>query len=166
MSSASTEKHVVSPENAAKILAWLQHRGGLALWHSADLSDPGKSWTAPFLTETGEPKGKEHWQMQEQPARVITDPAEVEVHVPKEVKRFHIAIRRKGGFRFALTDGSTTRVRRAVAKANQQYCRGESHAWYEFDYDSQEAVIFVPDARVPLLEFVQDSKQEPANDSA
>ena len=86
--------------------------------------------------------------MDNKPYRVITDPAEVEVHVPKEVKRFHVGVRM--GFTIKVTDGGTRRIRCEVAKAKEKY----GDAWYEFDYVTQDAVIMVPDVKIPLEEFV------------
>jgi hypothetical protein len=73
------------------------------------------------------------------------------VQSPKEVKRFHIAIRRGAqGFSFKLTDTSSERVRKACAKAARDY---NTDSWYVFDYDTQEAVILVPEKEVPLTDW-------------
>lgn len=149
------QKHIVNAAEAAKVFDWLQTRGGLALWKSADLSDPGKSWTCPLNDENGERKGKPIWQADSTPYRIITDPSDVEVHVPKEVARFHVALRPKG-FRLVCTDGSTRKIQKAVEKANEQHCQGQLHAFYAFDYSTQEAVIFVPDRILPLPEYIQE----------
>lgn len=138
------EKLQVSPEHAPKFREWLQTRGGLAVWSSLDLSDPSASWTTPALTPEGSPTAPPSWKAGNKPSRVITDPTEVEVVTAKEVKRFRVAIRRgSNGLVFKLTDASTRRLRAAVEKA------GEG-AWYEFDYSTQEAVIFVRGEVVPL----------------
>jgi|GEM_PF-1613003 len=157
-----SEKHYVEAENAERIWDWLQTRGGLAIWRSADLSDPGKSWTTPAQEEDGSPKAKQSWQMMNEPYRIITDPSEVEVHVPKEVDRFRVAIRQKGdwGLRFELTDGSSRRLRQRVRKADEKYCGDEELAWYAFDYECQEAVIFVPDRQVPIKEYIDELEQK------
>jgi len=39
------EKHIVTPEHATKMLGWLQTRGGIAVWPSVNLSNPGASWS-------------------------------------------------------------------------------------------------------------------------
>ncbi len=149
-------KHRVMSHDASRIWEGLQNRGGIAIWHSADLSDPGKTWTTPLLNKHGYPAAKQHWKMEDEPRRQITDPEEVVVDVPKEVKRFHIALRRGStGFSIKLTDGSSRKLERAVEKANEQYCQGETLAWYEFDYDTQEAVILVPDQSIPIEEFIK-----------
>lgn len=142
-----TEKHQVEVQNAAKILDWLQTRGGLQLWDSADLSNPGQSWTTPLKDSDGNPTKKPHWVAT--PGRVITDPVDCEIIVPKELRRFRIGIRRgTQGLMWKVTDGGTRRIRAAVAKALEKY----GTAWYEFDYDTQEAVIMIADETVPLTE--------------
>lgn len=139
--------HPIDPSNVDKIRMWLAERGGLALWRSINFSNIGASWTTPVNDEDGNPKGKPTWEAANEPERIITDPAEVVVAVPKEVKRFHVAIRQGSqGMTMKLTDGATRRVRAAVAKA------GEG-AWYEFDYGMQDAVIYVADKTVPLTEW-------------
>lgn len=144
------ENHIVTEDNAEKILGWLRERGGIAIWRSVNLSNPGASWTSPAKAEDGTPTTKPRWQAANEPERIITDPAEVSVATDEEVKRFHIAVRYGSqGMSLKLTDGSSNRVRNAVEKA------GEG-AWYEFDYDSQEAVIYRQKALVPLLEWVAD----------
>lgn len=142
-----SEKLTVSPENAPKFLEWLKTRGGLAIWRSIDLSDPGASCTTPVNGPDGKPATKPHWKYAEKPERIITDAAEVEVVTAKEVKRFHVAVRRGAqGFKLKLTDASSEKLRAACKRAGPE-------SWYEFDYGAQEAVIFVPDKKIPLSEW-------------
>jgi hypothetical protein len=143
----TTEKHTCTAENAAKVWDWLQTRGGVAVWRSVNLSNPGASWTAPYKDDQGVVKGKPTWEADEKPERIITDPSEIVVLVPKEVKRFHVAVRRGDGLSLKLTDASSRKVRAAVAKA------GEG-AWYVFDYMFQDAVIYVADKEQPIAEFI------------
>jgi hypothetical protein len=138
------EKLTVSPENADRFRDWLQNRGGLAIWRSVNLSNPGASWTTPALQPDGSPTPKPTWEADSHPERIVTDPAEVEVVEPREVRRFHVAVRRGSqGFTLKLTDASTRKVRAAVEKAGDE-------AWYVFDYSTQEAVILVPGETRPL----------------
>jgi hypothetical protein len=126
----------------------LATRGGIAQWPSVNLSNPGASWSTPALTD-GKPTPKPNWQCSNEPSQIVTDAAEVMVEVPKEVKRFRVGVRRGSeGFTLKVTDGGTRRIRKECAKAGE-------HSWYEFDYDTQEAVIYVPEKRVPLTEFLQ-----------
>jgi hypothetical protein len=52
---------------------------------------------------------------------------------------------------FKLTDFASKKVRKAVRKAGE-------NATYAFDYTTQEAVIFVPDAEVPLVEWAEKNE--------
>lgn len=141
-------KHRCTSENAATFWKWFQERGGIAVWKSVNLSNPDGSWTTPIKSADGNQVTKPTWEAEETPSLVITDPAEVAVDVPKEVKRFHVAIRMgTNGFMMKCTDGSTNRIRKAVRKAGPD-------AWYQFDYETQEAVIFVPGETTSLPEYV------------
>lgn len=142
------EKHIVASENAAKLDDWLRTRGGIAIWSSIDLSDPGKTVTTPVNTADGTPTGKPGWQFESFPSRIITDPDEVVVSTDEEVKRFHVAVRMGSqGFKIKLTDASSDRVRKAVEKAGKG-------SFYQFDYYTQEAVIYKPVKMVPLTKFM------------
>lgn len=140
----NTTKHQVTAQDAERIREWLNTRGGLALWRSANLANPGGSWTTPFRNAQGLAMGKPTWEAESAPYRVITDASEVEVVTEREVKRFRIAIRLGSqGMSYKLTDASTAKVRREVAKAGAE-------ATYRFDYETQEAIILVPAEVVPL----------------
>ena len=141
------EKHRVLAENAALIAKWMQERGGVLVWGSVHLADPGRTWTTPAHNEDGSDVARPHWSATSAPVRTIMDWDEIEVHVPREVKRFHVGIRLGDqGMSYKVTDGGTRRIRAAVAKAGED-------AWYEFDYETQEAVIFIPDKVIPLREY-------------
>lgn len=140
-------KHQVTAANAAKIQKWFEDRGGIAIWESVNLSNPGASWTTPATSPVGGPPEKPSWQAASAPARVITDQADVDVIVPKLVKRFHIGVRMgSNGTMLKVTDGGTRRIRRELTKA------GEG-SWYEFDYEQQDVLIYVPGEAVPLSEW-------------
>ena len=142
------EKHTVTADNAKLIWDWLQTRGGIAIWRSINLSNPGDSWTTPVNGGDAKPKSKPTWEAANEPERIITDPADVVVSVDKEVKRFHIAIRMgRQGMSLKLTDGSTRKVEKAVEKAGDG-------AYYRFDYETQEAVIFAPESTTPLTDYM------------
>jgi hypothetical protein len=147
------EALIILPENAVKMAEWLRTRGGLAIWNSVDLSDPGFSMTTPVLTGDLKPYPKPHWKVENQPSRIITDAAEVVVSEDVEVKRFHIAVRMGSqGLTLKLTDASTRRVRKEVEKA------GEG-AYYTFDYGTQEAVIMKPAKQTPLLDYLKGKQK-------
>ena len=148
-----TEPFVVDQDDAGRIADWLENRGGIFIWESVNLSNPGASWTSPARTEAGDPVTKPNWQCANEPARHITDPAEVVVVTAVEVKRFHVAVRTGDqGFSLKVTDGGTRRIEAAVAKAKEE---SGKPAWYAFDYgDHDNAVILVEGDRVPLTEAI------------
>lgn len=140
-------KHHCAMANAATFWKWLKTRGGLAVWGSVNMSNPGASWTTPALDSEGKATTKPNWQCSETPCRIITDPDEVTVAWDKEVKRFRVGVRMGSqGFMLKVTDGGTRRIRAAVEKA------GEG-AYHVFDYDTQEAVIMAPDKTMTLTEW-------------
>ncbi len=143
------QKHTCTPENVPQFKEWLQ-RGGLAIWNSANLSNPSKTWTCPLYGKDGNLKEKPSWEAGEI-TRIIKDSAEVVVEIPKEVRRFHVAIRRGSqGMSFKLTDGSTNKLHKIIEKVSKEY---NKDAWYEFDYSSQEAVIYIAESETPINEW-------------
>ena len=146
----TTVKHRILAENAHQIWQWFQQRGGIAVWKSVDMSNPGRSWTTPIRDSEGKPTPKQDWRMEGTPSLTITDPAEVVVDVPKEIKRFRVAIKTGAqGLLLKCSDSSSRRIRKECQKAGEE-------SWYEFDYATQEAVIFVPGESKPLPEFMRD----------
>lgn len=142
--------HTVSAKDAPLFLDWLKNRGGVAVWRSINLSNMGQSWSTPALTSEGLPMRKPNWQAANEPEHVITSANEVEVVVDREVKRFHVAVRMGAqGMMLKCTDASSARIRREVEKA------GEG-AYYVFDYTSQEAVIFAPASKQPLVKWAEE----------
>ena len=141
-------KHECAPENAGKMREWIKSRGGIAIWRSANLSNPGASWSTPAETD-GKPMTKPTWQAQDKPERVITDASEIEVVTRKEVRRFRVAVRQgDSGLQFKLTDASSRKLREAMSKLGDE-------SSYHFDYETQEAILTMPDKRVPLNEWVE-----------
>lgn len=129
-------------DNAPRFWDWIQNRGGLAVWQSINMSNPGASWTTP-----ADRVEKPTWEANDRPEKIVTDPDEVVVSVDKEVKRFHVGVRRSNGFMFKVTDGGSRRIRREVEKAGKG-------AYYIFDYeDYDNAVIIAPDQQMTLREW-------------
>ena len=146
---ATAIKHQILAENAPQIWNWFQDRGGIAVWKSVDMSNAGRSWTTPIRDAEGNPTPRQDWRMEEMPSLIITDPAEVVVDIPKEIKRFRVAIKVGAqGMLLKCSDASSMRIRKECEKAGDE-------SWYEFDYATQEAVIFVPGESEPLPEFVK-----------
>lgn len=145
-------KHRISAENAEAVWSWFQDRGGIAVWSSINLSNPGGSWTTSLRDKDGNPTNKPNWQSANEPCATYTDPADVIVDVPKEVKRFHVAVRMGApGMVMKLTDGSGRRLRAALAKAGED-------AWHKFDYSTHEAIIYVSESTTTLPDYIQSTR--------
>jgi hypothetical protein len=148
-----TEPIRVDEEITPKIAEWLATRGGVQVWESADLGDPGWSCFTPVHDPDGKVNGRPHWKAQAEPVRVVTDVSEVEVVTWREVKRFHVATQVAHGLMVSVTPAGSKRIRREVAKA------GDGAA-YRFDYAAYEnVVIVVPDKVVPLERWLADNPQ-------
>lgn len=161
-------KHKIKACNAATVRQWFDQRGGILVWGCVDLADPTRQWTTPRLDASGNPVGKPHWAATGEPILTISDPSEVNVIVPREVKRFRVSIRPcRGGMAFKCTDASSDRIRRTIGRivAEAEKRTGSSpEVWHEFDYDTQEAVIFVADRReVPLPQYSEDEHARRSN---
>jgi len=142
------EPHNCAPENAAKFADWIQNRGGVAVWRSLNMANPGASWSGPALKEDGTPSGKPTWQAEEKPSRIITSLREVAVTSGRAVKTFRITLQNGDGMSITLTPGSSRTLRKHLDDV------GES-AWYEFGgFDGRDCTIFVPDAIVSLDQYL------------
>lgn len=143
-------EHECSEENARLFMMWIRGRGGVAIWESVNLSNPGASWSTPALSKEGKPTTKPTWEAANEPAKIVTDPAKIKVAVPKEVQRFRVAARASArGFSTKLTAGDKRRIQKALTK------HGEG-AFFRFSYGTLDAVIYVPDAEVPLDVYAKE----------
>jgi hypothetical protein len=137
-------------DQAVQVLGWFKTRGGVLVWPSADLASPATQFTTPLLTADGVTPDKPHWTAGS--PFPVTDPAEVGVVVgQREVRRFRVSVRRgRSEFRLKLTDHSAAKLSRALSDVGRD-------AWFEFDYATQEAVVYVPDGpAVPLTSFQEE----------
>ena len=142
-------KITIDSEAAPRLAEWMVKDCGLARWDSVNLSNPGASWITP-ATATRKP----NWQADSQPALFVTEPEEVGVTTYKEVKRFHVAVRRGSqGLSLKLTDASSAKVRKAVNQAGDG-------ATYQFDYFFQEAVILAPAEMISLADWMRRQQAE------
>jgi hypothetical protein len=146
------DKQVCIPDNALKFADWISNRGGVAIWQSANLSNPGASWSTPALTPNGLPTAKPTWQAEDKPSRIITSPDDILVSIDKEVKRFRVAIRHGSqGFSSECTDASSRKIKQALSKAG-------NGSYHLFDYETQEAVIMIPESQCTLTKWLEDNK--------
>lgn len=156
-------RHTIESTQVEKIVGWIKNRGGIAVWRSANLSNPSGSWTSPATIRKGDccghtgpdadeiiPYPKPNWQAESKPSNVIDSVEDIDVSYDVEVKRFRVSLRR-AGFSVKVTDAGTRRIRKEVEKAG-------SGAYYRFDYDTQEAVIFRQDRIVPLAEVLRENQ--------
>jgi hypothetical protein len=151
--------HIVHINHAKTMWDWMQNRGGLAIWKSINLSNPGASWTTPVLDQDGKPYGKPTWQADNEPSRIITDPDEVIVTRDEEVSRLRVSLRRSSnGLMIKCTDTSSARIRKAVERAGEK-------AYYIFDYETQEAVIMAPVDQFSLTQWYKYFSKEENHDS-
>lgn len=149
-------------DNAPRFWNWIHKRGGLLLWKSVNLSNPGQTWTTPALIADGKPFPKSDWQMANDPSDVTTNPDEVMVVTNKEVRRFRVGVRRSGnGMSMKVTDAGSRRIRATVDKLNED--REDNMASYHFDYETQEAVFTVPDKIISLTEWANQNPELAAN---
>jgi hypothetical protein len=135
---------VLIPGLRSKFQDWITNRGGVQVWVSQNLSyDAGRLTFNPQRDAAGnENKAAPHWSLKLQ--EVVTDISRFRfANSYKELQRCKIAIqhRRNNTLMLELTSGSTNRVRKILAKLHDA---GHKEAFYEFDYDSQEAVFQVP----------------------
>ena len=151
--------HLTTQSNAHRLADWLQNRGGLVIWESHDLGNPGRSVTCPYRDAAGNVKASPGWQYPK-PGRHITDPAEVAVETPREVARLRVRLK-QAGMQLTLTAASSRKLRDTM---NQH---GEG-AWYVFASTGSsqgstphgllngedEAIVFVPDSILPLPEWL------------
>jgi hypothetical protein len=139
-----------SEENARLAWEWIQTRGGVACWHSINMSNLGASWNTPANTVEGGPTPKPTWEVPAKPQQIVTKAENIKVITIKEVRRFHIALRQSGnGMMYKLTDASYHRVNTALKKAGPGSFR-------EFDYETQEVVILRPDKIWTLAEYANE----------
>jgi len=152
-----SNRHTIESTQVEKIVGWIKNRGGIAIWRSVNLSNPGASWTTPATIRKGDCTGQEgddivpypkpSWQTESKPSNIIDSVEDIDVSYDVEVKRFRIGLRRSG-VGFKVTDAGTRRIRKEVEKAGKG-------SFYRFDYDSREAVIFRQDRIVPLTEVLR-----------
>jgi hypothetical protein len=138
-------KHHIRPEHAAKIRRWLTQYGGVAHWQ-----EPGGSWSTPLLSENGGPHSKPNPECGDQPSSLTTDIADLLVDLPMEVGCMRLFLRPDANGLTRLDYQSWYALESALARACQLYQR---ESWCEYDYDRQEAVLYVAERELPLVDW-------------
>ncbi len=142
--------------NANTFCRWFENRGGVALWESIDLSQAGATCCTPANATDGTPTGKPGYQWDNAPVKIETDPSKVEVYSGREVHRFHVGLRRGAqGFKIKLTDASSRRLRERLARWEEKLGKP---TYYRFDYETQDAVIFVEEVVGNLRSWAQKNR--------
>lgn len=148
MSQIDVTKLQVSEKNAHQIKEWLATRGGVFVWESVNLSNPGATCTTPATTVDGKPTLSPYYEYASTPKKHITSIDQCEVCIDKEVKRFKVGVRQcKNGLSLKVTDAGSCRIRKEVEQAG-------IGAYYVFDYGAEKnCIIFAPEKVVPLSEY-------------
>lgn len=142
--------YTISSDIVVQVAGYFSQSGGIEVWGSLNLSDPGKQWITPLGGS------KPHWGATSQPVQTITDPNEVQVVDYKEVDRFRVSLRRSSnGLSLKLTDASSRKLRERLAKADSKVDpEWGVGAQYWFDGFAQQAVIMVPAASRSLATYL------------
>lgn len=149
--------YVVMQANAPQVAQWLATRGGTCVWNCVDPSEPTKRWLAPRLGEDGQPKGKPHRDAGTV-IRTMTRPEEFVVVEAKEYRRFHVDLRPAAqDGKIKLTDTSGAHLLEEMEAATEL----DDRAYYDFDHETQEAVIYVPATSVPMADWLNGRDENP-----
>lgn len=131
--------------DASKMRQWLDTRGGIAIWKSINLSNPGTQWLMPAdVTE------KPSWQCANDP-EIVTSAADVGIYTETLYKAFRVSLR-QAGMAFKLTDHSQKRLDNWMAKCEKQW--GNAHyrrAVLDVDYPNMG--VFYTNTIKPLSEI-------------
>lgn len=148
----------IFPANVSQIVDWLANRGGLFVWGSCNLGNPGITWTTPASNVDGSSISKPNWQA-DKIIRHIRSLDDIVVIIPKVVKRFHVTTRiGTQGFSVKVSDGGSRKITKECEKAGEK-------SWYEFDYGSYEnAVILVPEKTIPLSVYLNKTSTKVLDD--
>lgn len=131
------------PEHAGKYRDWLRERGGLAVWKSANLSNPGAEWVTPADVTV-----KPTWEAQDKPT-IVTDPAEVGIYQEVLYKRVRVALRVSGnGLSTKLTDHSQAKLDKVMSACREEH--GDSHYRIATELDGPGIDVYYTASIEPL----------------
>ena len=138
---------------------WIKSRGGVLVWNSISLSNPGAQLLTPYLDSEGKVREQKPAYYTSNTPKHVKSAEEVAVIIPKVFKRFHVAVRPGAqGFSLKVTDGGTRRIHSYLEKA------GEG-SWYEFDYCNYDnCIIYQKEREMPLSEYGENKKPEGSNE--
>jgi hypothetical protein len=140
-----------SAEDAPKFALWIKERGGIAVWKSVNLSNPGGSWSTPVRDVNGSVNGPPTWQCGFKPDAIVSDPAEVGVYREVLFKAFPVAVRRSGnGLMLKLTDAAQRKLEATLERCKEQH--GSAH-YRSGVLQGPSIGVFYTGSLVPLSEF-------------
>jgi len=144
--------------DAERILDWIKNRGGVAVWDSCAIGDPGQAFT-PALDKDGNRTTRPGWRYGGKPSSIVTDASDVTVLRCEKFKSFHVSTKKGGGFSIVLTDASSRKLKKELERA------GEG-SWHEFDYGSHDnCIVYRVDSNIPLPEWSKcEQQQQKRND--
>lgn len=151
MSAESKFKHECIPKNAQRFWQWIKTRGGVAVWKSINLSNPGGGWSTPANDKDGKPYTKPNWQCGSTPT-IYTDAREIGVGEPVLFVAFPVKLKRSG-LSLNLSDTAQRRLDEELDKCRERH----GNAYYEkgvLDIDGASMGVFYDASITPLDEWI------------
>jgi hypothetical protein len=144
--------HQCEARVAAQWTNWIASRGGIAVWQTLGPVYPPARCYWPLLSLDGLPCSAPRADVGDTPAEIITDPARVEVVTYRAFERFVVGVRH-GAQRLSLRvdEDGRRRIDEALERARRE---GHVDVMHEFDYQTHEVVILVPDVVMTLSTFL------------
>jgi hypothetical protein len=156
-------KHEVAEEHAAKFADWIANRGGILIWHDANIGGGGGSVSTPALTD-GKPTPSPGWRYPS-PTGHVTSIDEVEVYTTKVVETFVVKLKQNRYGQITLNDASSRRVNRAKERHGEMcFHRFKSTGSGKGDpvtgimFGEDEIEICVDGSRVPLHQWLETNQ--------
>lgn len=158
-------KHECNEETAPKFLKWISERGGVAVWKSINLSNPGASWSSPATIRKGDcdgipsdapdadeiiPYPKPTWQASNTPI-IFTNLDEIGVYTDALYKAFRVGLK-MSGMSSHLTDGAQRKLDKVMTECEEKH--GSAH--YKkgvLDIDGASIGVFYDTEIISLREW-------------
>lgn len=142
-------------EHVSKYRDWLTHRGGIAVWTSVNLSNPGQKWSTPAFSIDGTPTTKPNWQAGDTPI-VVTDPSQVGIYTETLFKDISVKLRfGSQGFMLKLSDASQRKVDRVLDACRAKH--GNAH-YRTGGLVNPVVSVYYTDKIIPLSEYQETEK--------